>query len=126
MKFLYHHFHLICSDLGRTERFFIETLGAKLVERRKFGTADGVVLDLSGKQISLRASREDDNITSGSQKRYGYDHLGVEVEDVEAAYRELKGKGFHFTISPRDSPTSKFAFFEGPDNITIELLQRKV
>jgi catechol 2,3-dioxygenase-like lactoylglutathione lyase family enzyme len=109
------------------ERFFVEVLGARLVERRKFGTADGAVLDLHGTRINLRMSRADETITGdGSQKHYGYDHLGLEVEDIESAYRELQRKGYHFITPPTDTGTSKMAFFRGPDNIIIELLQRKV
>ncbi len=95
MKYLNPHLHLICSDIERTVRFFVETLEAKLVERLKFGNANGAVLNLSGIQISLRATHENEIITWSYQKRYGYDHLGLEVEDVDAAYRELKGVGKH-------------------------------
>ncbi|NWF93784.1 MAG: VOC family protein [Syntrophaceae bacterium] len=123
----YHHLHLICSDLERMERFFVEVLGARLVERRKFGTADGAVLDLHGTQINLRTLRTDEMVTGdGSQKHYGYDHLGLEVEDVESAYRALQGEGYQFITPPTDTGTSKMAFFRGPDHIVIELLQKKV
>jgi len=99
-------------------------LGAKLIRRRKFGTADGALLDLSGTTISLRAAREDDNIAGdSSQERYGYDHLGLEVEDLDAAYEELKGKGITFSVLPRNVEGGKMAFLKGPDGITIELFQ---
>ena len=124
MRYRYHHFHLICSNLEHTENFFTGILGAKLIERRKFGTADGAILDLNGTTISLRKAREDENIIGDSlQPRYGYDHLGLEVEDVDAAYNELKEKGIAFTIPPTNIETGKMAFLKGPDGITIELFQ---
>jgi glyoxylase I family protein len=124
MTYRYHHFHLICSNLQQTETFFTSMLGAKLIERRKFGAADGAILDLSGTTISLRTGREDDNIIGdSSQQRYGYDHLGLEVEDLDAAYKELKEKGVTFSIPPKDVETGKMAFLKGPDSITIELFQ---
>jgi catechol 2,3-dioxygenase-like lactoylglutathione lyase family enzyme len=124
MRYRYHHFHLICSNLEHTENFFTGMLGAKLIERRKFGTADGAILDLNGTTISLRKAREDENIIGDSlQPRYGYDHLGLEVEDVDAAYNELKEKGIAFTIPPTNVETGKMAFVKGPDGITIELFQ---
>jgi catechol 2,3-dioxygenase-like lactoylglutathione lyase family enzyme len=124
MTYRYHHLHLICSNLEQTENFFTSMLGAKLIEHKKFGTADGAVLDLSGITISLRTSRENDNIISDSfQQRYGYDHLGLEVEDVDAAYQELREKGVTFTISPTNVAGGKMAFLKGPDGITIELFQ---
>jgi catechol 2,3-dioxygenase-like lactoylglutathione lyase family enzyme len=100
-------------------------LGAKLVRSWKKGTTDRVKLDLNGITISLRTAGEDDNITGDSSHGgYGYDHLGLEVDDLDAAYKELKGKGITFSILPRDSENGKIAFLQGPDNITIELFQR--
>lgn len=124
MKYRYHHFHLICRKLEDMERFFTGMLGAQLIERRKFGTADGATLDLNGTTINLRVKREDESITSdSSQPRFGYDHLGLEVEDVDAAYKELKEKGITFTIPPTDVLNGRMAFLKGPDGITIELFE---
>ena len=124
MTYRYHHLHLICSNLQQTEDFFTSMLGAKLIERKKFGTADGAVLDLNGITISLRTSRENDNIISdSSQQRYGYDHLGLEVEDLDAAYKELREKGVTFNLSPTNVEGGEMAFLKGPDGITIELFQ---
>jgi len=105
--------------------FLSETLGARLVARRKFGPADGATLDLNGTIINLRVAREDETVLGdSSQVRYGYDHLGLEVEDVDAAYEGLKAKGFSFTAPPKDFENLRIAFFKGPDNITVELLQK--
>jgi catechol 2,3-dioxygenase-like lactoylglutathione lyase family enzyme len=124
MAYRYHHLHLICSDLNKMENFFTKDLGAKLVERRKFGTADGATLDLNGVLINLRKSREGDNIAGDSAKeRYGYDHLGLQVDNLDAAYKDLQSKGYTFITPPTESGKMKIAFFKGPDNITIELLQ---
>jgi catechol 2,3-dioxygenase-like lactoylglutathione lyase family enzyme len=124
MTYRYHHLHLLCSDLNQMENFFTQDLGAKLVERRKFGTADGATLDLKGITINLRVSRSDDVIGGDSStQRYGYDHLGLAVDNLEAAYRALKGKGYHFIQPPTEQGANKVAFLKGPDSITIELIQ---
>ena len=124
MAYRYHHIHLICSDLKRMENFFTEVLGAKFVEHRKFGTADGTVLDLGGVKINLRTRREDDAISGdGSLQRYGLDHLGLEVDDLDAAYKDLTRRGYLFKTPPEKRPTAKVAFFSGPDNLVIELIQ---
>jgi catechol 2,3-dioxygenase-like lactoylglutathione lyase family enzyme len=99
-------------------------LGAKLIERKKFRTADGAVIDLDGITIFLRTSRENDDIIGdSSQQRYGYDHLGLEVEDLDAVYEELKEKGVTFSILPTNVENGRMAFLKGPDGITIELFQ---
>lgn len=138
MKYRYHHIHIICRDLQASEAFFTNDLGATLVERRKFGTADGAILDLGGTAIYLRARRDGDAITGDSSNpRFGYDHLGLQVEDLDAAHRALSAKGYVFFMPPQqlagllESATNnphlkgemRIAFFKGPDNITVELLQ---
>lgn len=126
MKSRVHHVHLICSNLEEMIDFFSSSLGATLVARRKFGTADGATLDLDGTMINLRVAREEETVAGDSaQVRYGYDHLGLEVEDVDAAYEELQAKGFSFAAPPSDFEQWRIAFFKGPDNITVELIQTK-
>ena len=124
MTYQFHHIHLICRNLDQIIDFFSKTLGVKLVELRKFGTADGATLDLDGTTINLRVAREDEQmLEETSKKSYGYNHIGLEVEDIKAAYRELTNKGFVFSVPPTDIGDLSIAFFQGPENITVELVQ---
>ncbi|MBF0290017.1 MAG: VOC family protein [SAR324 cluster bacterium] len=124
MKYSVHHLHLICKDLEKMIVFFTEALDARLIVRKKFGTADGASLDLQGSLINLRVARDDETMTGDAlQPRYGYDHLALEVENLEAAYQDLTSKGFSFVLPPTETPDAKIAFFKGAENITIELLQ---
>lgn len=125
MEYRFHHVHLICSDLDKMVHFFTKTLGGKFVSFRKFGTADGAVIDLAGAPIFLRVARDGEEIT-GDQTcpTFGYHHIGLQVEDLDACYSELRGQNFTFTTAPMATPNGgKMAFFQGPDNITIELVQ---
>jgi catechol 2,3-dioxygenase-like lactoylglutathione lyase family enzyme len=124
MAYRFHHLHIICKDLENMIAFFTEFLEAKLVRRQKFGTADGASLDLRGTTVNLRVSREDEQMVGdASQARYGYDHIGLEVEDIETAFKDLTAQGFTFLVPPREVPDLKIAFFKGPEEITIELVQ---
>jgi catechol 2,3-dioxygenase-like lactoylglutathione lyase family enzyme len=124
MAYRFHHLHIICKDLEKMITFFTEALEANLVERKKFGTADGASLDLQGTTVNLRVSREDEEIVGdASQSSYGYDHIGLEVEDIETAFNDLQARGFSFLVPPTDIPNLKIAFFKGPEDITIELVQ---
>ncbi len=105
--------------------FFTKVLNAGLVARKKFGTADGASLDLQGTTINLRVAREDeDMVGDASQSSYGYDHIGLNVDDVDAAYRDLTQRGYLFFMPPKDIPNLRIAFFRGPEDITIELVQK--
>ena len=124
MAYRFHHLHIICKDLEKMITFFTEALEANLVERKKFGTADGASLDLQGTTVNLRVSREDEEIVGdASQSSYGYDHIGLQVEDIETAFKDLQARGFSFLVPPTDIPNLKMAFFKGPEDITIELVQ---
>ena len=114
MEYRFHHVHLLCRDLDNMIGFFSETLGASLVEKKKFGTADGAVLDLDGVTVNLRVARDDEKmLETPSGKPYGYDHIGLEVDDTQKAYEELTAKGFTFSIPPRDTGSFVVAFFQG-------------
>ena len=124
MNFSLHHVHLICKDLEKMIRFFEDAIGAKLVEHRKFGTADGATLDLQGIDINLRVVREGEEIRENqTPSTYGYDHIGLQVENVRAAYEDLANRGYSFFMPPTEAAGLMIAFFKGPENITIELVQ---
>ena len=124
MTYQFHHIHLLCSQLEPMISFFTVNLGATVVERKKFAGADGATLDLHGTMINLRVAREDENVNEdASRPFYGYNHIGLKTEDIMAAYEDLKSKGFVFIMSPTNAGKNRIAFFKGPDNITIELLQ---
>jgi catechol 2,3-dioxygenase-like lactoylglutathione lyase family enzyme len=113
------------EDLERMIGFFTESIGADLLRRKKFGTADGASLDLQGTTINLRVARADEKIAGDAlQTAYGYDHIGLEVEDIEAAFRDLRAQGYSFFMPPTNIPDLRIAFFRGPEDIVIELVQR--
>ena len=124
MPYRFHHVHIICKDLEEMIVFFTEVLAAKLIDRRKFGTADGASLELDGATINLRVAREDEKMVGdASQSTFGFDHIGLEVEDIQVAFEDLTKRGYAFFMPPREIPNMKIAFFKGPEDITIELCQ---
>lgn len=124
MSYRFHHLHLLCSDLQNSIDFFTQILGATLVTLKKFGPADGAVLDFAGTTVNLRVAREDETVnTDTSRPVYGYHHICVQVEDVDATYKELSEKGFEFITPPVNAGDNRIAFFKGPDDIVLEALQ---
>ena len=124
MNFHFHHVHLLCSDLERTVSFFRDTLGASLVSYKKFGAADGATIDLNGTTINLRVATDAETVADDSSLlTYGYHHICIQTDDIDAGYAELSSKGIDFISAPVDIPDARIAFFKGPDNIVIEMLQ---
>ena len=127
MAYRFHHVHIVCKDLEKMIRFFTEVLEANLIGLKKFGTADGASLDLQGTTVNLRVRKEGEELVGdASQAGYGYDHIGLEVEDLETAFKDLQALGFSFFMPPTEIPDLKIAFFKGPEDITIELVQALV
>ena len=131
MTYQFHHLHLICSDIKKMECFFIDILGATVTDRQTptpgagdIVLNDTVYLNLGGQLICLRSEVAGEDIAADSaQKRFGYDHIGLQVVDIDAACEDLKAKGIPLTAAPRKGMKAMVAFFKGPDNITIELFQ---
>ena len=75
--------------------------------------------------ISGRAEGEDP-IPGTNDPRYGLDHFGFEVDDMEGAAARLRANGVHFNCEPWTMPSgSTVAFVEAPDRVSVELIQRK-
>ena len=124
MKYHFHHIHLLCSDLENSIGFFRSCIGATLLEYKKFGGAEGATMDLNGTAINLRIAKGDEKIVNGpSISIFGYHHICVSVDNVDVAYAELTNKGVEFISAPVDTIDNRIAFFKGPDDIVIEVLQ---
>jgi catechol 2,3-dioxygenase-like lactoylglutathione lyase family enzyme len=124
MPYRFHHVHIICKDLEKMIEFFTEVLAAVLIDRRSFGTADGASLELDGTTINLRVARKGEKMAGdASQSTFGFDHIGLEVEDIQSAFEDLTAQGYSFFMPPTEIPNMKIAFFKGPEDIRIELCQ---
>jgi len=51
------------------------------------------------------------------------DHIGVAVDDLDKAVEAMRRKGLEVILAPDDSGFARHAFLEGPDRITIELVE---
>ena len=124
LEYQFNHIHVFCSDLAATERWFVEGIGAELVERRDSRGTPASVLRLGGAQILLRGAREGENLALAGARHFGTDHFGLEVADVDATVAELKRRGVFVEVEPWDfRPGLRIAFVKGPDDVRIELVQ---
>ena len=128
----YDHVHLRSSDPDATGRFFETMFGAD-VSRSTYppGTLYPGQLRVSmmvGGQKVLVAPRHPHDPTAAAPAfpYYGVEHIGLTVDDVDAACAELRGKGAEIAIGPltRD-PGTRLAFVRGPDGVMVELVQAR-
>lgn len=127
MAYQLHHIHIITKDLRQMMDFFTECFDVKQITERKFGAADGASFDLGGVTINLRMANENETFQDGAAgKPYGWHHIGISVDDLDAIHQKLTDKGYTFSAPPRTTDKGvRVAFFDGPESLTFELLQAK-
>jgi lactoylglutathione lyase len=65
------------------------------------------------------------NSAAPSFPHYGLEHIGLTVDNVDAAVEELRAKGAEIAIGPLTrNPGLRLAFIRGPEGIMIELVQQ--
>jgi len=122
-----HHVAVIASDYERSKRFYAEVLGLKVVAETYRKERDSWKLDLAvgeDYQIELFTFPGAPERPSYPEAR-GLRHLAFEVDDVDAAAEELRGKGIEIEAVRVDPVTGKkFVFFADPDGLPLELYER--
>jgi len=126
MSWQFDHVHFKCSDPEKTVAFFKENFEAKEVNRFDSGGMSIVTLDIGGLWYNFSPKRSGEDVDPRAQPvRYGVYHIGLKTRDLLAEAAKMKARGVKFTMEVgQANPQTKYAFIEGPDGISIELLQR--
>ena len=121
--FKMNHLHVICNDLEGMIKFWTKGVGATFQENRVFGGADGAIIKLDGLQINLRVPKHSEQGIKQNSVSYGYDHLGLTVDDLDSACSQLAEFGCTIDSGPTELNDRKIVFLKGPENITLELME---
>jgi catechol 2,3-dioxygenase-like lactoylglutathione lyase family enzyme len=68
-------------------------------------------------------SQNDPGAHPTNLRRRGYNHLAFRVDDIEAATRDLVANGVKILSDEMDYISRRLRLFEGPEGITLELVQ---
>jgi len=119
------HVHLRSPDPEATAQWFEKMLGAQVIRTMQQGQPR-IDLKLGGANIFIAPVQAGDGVNAAPATPYqGLDHFGVTVKGIDAVAAELKTKGVEFTMEPRQArPGVRICFIRGPQNISIELLER--
>jgi len=122
MAYKHDHTHLTSPDPEKVVEFYTQVMGAKVT--RESAGRKMVDVDLGGKTIRISGSTAADNAWKGL--RFGLHHLGLEVNNMDEVTADLKSKGVEFVVEPtQPQPGLKTAFIKAPDNVLIELIEKK-
>jgi catechol 2,3-dioxygenase-like lactoylglutathione lyase family enzyme len=125
MRYTWEHIHLRSPDPAATADWYADKLGAEVIRTPQADGSTRFDLDLTGQKIFIALA--DPAKTGGSPQipYMGLEHIGLTVENIDAAVTELKGKGVAFTMEPKTiRPGVRIAFLTAPQNVSIELIQR--
>lgn len=116
------HVHLRSPDVAATAGWFQDKLSAPLLEGTTVSAERADVM-LGGVRIVITPG---DGANPPPAIPYqGLEHFGLAVRDIDKVAAELKARGVEFTrepVTPR--PGIRICFIRGPENISIELLER--
>lgn len=123
--YTFDHIHLFTRDPEGTARFYADMLGAEIVRTMQQGKPR-LDLKLGGGNIFILDVSGDPKAAEGpAHPHRGLDHFGLSCSDIDKVCAGLKAKGVKFTREPETiRPGIRIAFIEGPDGVSIELLER--
>jgi catechol 2,3-dioxygenase-like lactoylglutathione lyase family enzyme len=125
MHYACDHVHLRSRDAVRAAGFYVETFGAEEVKRIGGDTVQRVVLDLGGLTVFIEQAPAE-TAPAGPTPCLGIEHIGLCVDDIEAAMADLAARGVPVRTGITErGPGLRIAFVEGPDGALIEILERK-
>ncbi len=123
--FKFDHIHVFTRDPEGTAKWYEKMFGAEVI-RTTPGGKPRIDLKLGGANIFiLDVSGDAKAVASAAHSHTGLDHFGLQVSGIDKVCDALKAKGAVFTRGPETiRPGTRIAFLNGPDGVSIELLER--
>ena len=122
MAFTFHHIHIRCEDLDGAIGFYEKMFDGKVTDTVEVRGLKIVRMEVGGERIFLSPKFGDMDVeaTSGNP-RWGVYQLAFTVEDLDAEVAALQEKGAE--LEDLKPSGLMMAFFKGPDNVQIELIE---
>jgi catechol 2,3-dioxygenase-like lactoylglutathione lyase family enzyme len=121
------HVHLVAKDPQATANWYAEKLDGKIARSLEVKGAPQIYVSLGGFIIIVRGERPAERAAAKPGLEWGIDHFGLRVKgDFDRFCSGLRSKGVAFSLEPTDfNPTTRIAFIQAPDGVSVELLNRK-
>jgi len=121
------HVHLVAKDPVKTAQWYADMLGGKIWKSVEVRGAPQVYVAFGDSYVIVRGQRGSEAIDDKSRLEWGIDHFGVRVDgNFDDFCANLKKQGVAFSMEPTDfNPTTRIAFIQAPDGVSVELLNRK-
>ena len=119
------HIHLFTTDPEKTASWYEKHLGAEVI-RSMVGGKPRIDMKLGGGDIFILDVKGDGKTSPpATSPRQGLDHFGLAVKNIDKVCADLKAAGVTLTRGPETiRPGVRIAFILGPEDVSIELLER--
>ena len=121
-NYSFHHVHHETQDVPATIEFYKQIFGATADEPvDKEGVLWGLV-DLGNTRITV-TNRESAVVDLGRLR--GLDHFALWTDDFDATVEHINTQGASIWMGPLSQEGRRIVFINGPDNVKIELIEKK-
>ncbi len=136
-RIAFDHIHIISEDPEASAKWYADILGSEIAGTHETMDAIQIRIEFSGATLMVRGRRpgEEPGQTNSmrhfddyiSHDEWGTDHFGFSViGGIDAFCDEIREKGAVFSVEPYEFlPGARIAYLEGPDGVSIELVQAK-
>lgn len=124
MAYVFTHVHVYASDPEATVSWLTEGLGGEVIGRHRYADyPEAVQVRIGALLVQIRGNRAGEHFAPAGPRTFGFDHIGLSVEDLDATLAALRVRG----IEPETSFENGFrvpdgvAFVRGPDGLWVEI-----
>lgn len=130
MQYSINHVHIRSSDPHASASWYEKHFNAKIVSAREVMPGTITVSMEVGGPVRLNISSQPDGSSDerhvAELNRLGLEHFGFNVEDLEAELNRLETAGIRIVLPLTEVVGgTRLAYIEGPDDVLIELVQRR-
>jgi catechol 2,3-dioxygenase-like lactoylglutathione lyase family enzyme len=118
MSLQLNHVHLKTKDPEKTAKFYVDTLGATIVNKASNGSYR---LDLHGLSLNVTTFLE----SQTREQKYGLEHIAIDTDELDTLVAKLKTQGINILQQTTISGGRRVCFFEGPDGVQLEFIEMK-
>jgi catechol 2,3-dioxygenase-like lactoylglutathione lyase family enzyme len=121
------HVHVVSKDPHAAAGWYADKLGGEIVKNADVKGAPQIYVSFGGAMVIVRGQRPAEAAADRPGLQWGVDHFGLRVDgDFDGFCTGLRRKGVAFSMEPTDiNPTTRIAFIDAPDGVSVELLKRK-
>jgi catechol 2,3-dioxygenase-like lactoylglutathione lyase family enzyme len=125
MRFDIEHVTIRCRNLAASIEYYQRMFGARILVKRNLANSKKIVYLKIGESMLELMDFGPGAEPVDPREHYGVHHLGIQTDDFDSAYRDLKAKGADFLGEPFEpAPGIRLVFLKEPNGAIIELAMR--